>query len=233
MFFLYLLSVVRSVSPLLVYDRLTLLNIRKSLEKLPICGFAGHSKRLPPYLESIPPYLWRPSCWLPRNSRRRKRGKRGGVLIKLKMSLASSLHDPCRLPAGPFTDYSGYDLRSSTEYRYRWLRPVLRDTGVLLPCCRPVRISQRGCVPGNLRSLSRFSRQSDRCSVHTALINVRSLTNKTFILNDFFTTHDLDFLLLTETWLKPGENSAFSELLPPGCSFVSTPQAAGRGGCYI
>ncbi|XP_032366676.1 LOW QUALITY PROTEIN: uncharacterized protein LOC116685831 [Etheostoma spectabile] len=146
------------------------------------------------------------------------------------MSLASSLHDPCRPPAGDFTDYSGYDLRSSTEYRYRWLRPVLWDTGVLLPCCRPVRISQRGCVPGNLRSLSRFSLQADRCSVHTALINVRSLTNKTFILNDFFTTHDLDFLLLTETWLKPGENSAFSELLPPGCSFVSTPRAAGRGG---
>ena len=43
-------------------------------------------------------------------------------------------------------------------------------------------------------------------------------------------SHDLDFLLLAETWLKPGEISAFSELLPPSCSFSSTPRAAGRGG---
>ena len=95
------------------------------------------------------------------------------------------------------------------------------DHSVLIPVLR---------VPRNVRSLSRFPRQSNRCSVHMALINTKSLTNKTFILNDFFTTHDLDFLLLTETWLKPGEYSTFSELLPPGCSFFSTLRAAGRGG---
>ncbi|XP_049460938.1 uncharacterized protein LOC125906366 [Epinephelus fuscoguttatus] len=218
------------VLPMLVYDRLTLLNIRDSLEKRPICGSDGHSKIPPPFLASIPPQLRRLSCWLSRNSRRRRRGKRGGVLIKLKSYLASSCHDPCRLLAGSSADYRGYDLRSSKEYRYRWLRPVFQDTGAPLPCCRLVRTSQRGCVPGNLRSLTRSSLQTGQCSVHTALINTRSLTNKTLILNDFFTTYDLDFLLLTETWLKPGENSAFSELLPPGCSFFSTPRAAGRGG---
>ena len=63
-----------------------------------------------------------------------------------------------------------------------------------------------------------------------ALLNTGSLTDKTFTLNDFFTTRDLDFLL-TETWLKPGKISAFSELLPPSCSFFSTPRAASHGGC--
>lgn len=148
----------------------------------------------------------------------------------MKSYLASSCNDRWRLLAGFSTDYGGYDLRSSKEYRYRLLRPVLRDAETPLLCCWLVRTSQRGCVLANLRSLSRFSHQTDRCSVHTALINTRSLASKTFILNDFFTTHDLDFLLLTETWLKPGENSAFSELLPPGCSFFSTLRAAGRGG---
>lgn len=32
------------------------------------------------------------------------------------------------------------------------------------------------------------------------LVNARSLANKTFILNDFFTSPHLDFLLVTETW---------------------------------
>ncbi|CAJ1066752.1 uncharacterized protein LOC125906366 [Xyrichtys novacula] len=166
LFILCSLFVARIVSPLRVYDRLTLLNIRDSVGKSIICGSDGHSKTPPPLLASIPPHLRRLSCCLPRKSRRRRRGKRGGILVKVKAYLAS-VHDPRRFPAGSLADYNGYDLRSSTEYRYRWLRPVLRDTGVLLPCCRPVRISQRGCVPGNLRSLSRFSRLTDACSQWT------------------------------------------------------------------
>lgn len=34
---------------------------------------------------------------------------------------------------------------------------------------------------------------------------------KTFIINDFFTSHSLDFLLLMETWAKPSDNSVFTE----------------------
>ncbi|XP_039455862.1 asialoglycoprotein receptor 2-like [Oreochromis aureus] len=36
-----------------------------------------------------------------------------------------------------------------------------------------------------------------------ALLNVRSLVNKTFVLNDFFFTSRLDVLFLTETWIRP------------------------------
>lgn len=35
---------------------------------------------------------------------------------------------------------------------------------------------------------------------------------------------------MTETWLKPHENSAFSELLPPSCSVFNSPRLSGRGG---
>ena len=122
-----------------------------------------------------------------------------------------------------FRDDNSCTIRPLWSLRSRKTNRVRRsvDHSVLIPVLR---------VPGNPRSLSRSPRQSKPCSVHMALINTRSLTNKTFILNNFFITHDLDFLLLTETWLKPSENSAFSELLPPGCSFFSTPRAAGRGG---
>lgn len=35
---------------------------------------------------------------------------------------------------------------------------------------------------------------------------------------------------MTETWTKLGDVSAFTELLPPQCSFLSTPRTSGRGG---
>ncbi len=48
-----------------------------------------------------------------------------------------------------------------------------------------------------------------------ALINARSLTNNTFLLNYFFTSRELYFMFLAETWLQAGELISLSELLPP------------------
>ncbi len=63
-----------------------------------------------------------------------------------------------------------------------------------------------------------------------ALINARSLVNKTFLLNYFFTTHALDFMFITETWIKVGDLSPFSDLVPAGCTFFNLPRSSGRGG---
>lgn len=63
-----------------------------------------------------------------------------------------------------------------------------------------------------------------------ALVNARSICNKTFILNYFFTRHNLDILFLSETWAGVGEFSVFKELCPSNCCFISTPRSAGRGG---
>ncbi len=60
--------------------------------------------------------------------------------------------------------------------------------------------------------------------VKMALVNARSLSNKTFILNDFFTSHAMDFLFVTETWLKNGDISSLGKLSPSDCSFYSTPR---------
>lgn len=63
-----------------------------------------------------------------------------------------------------------------------------------------------------------------------ALVNARSLVNKTFILQDFFNLNKLDFLLVTETWMSMGDTSPFSELVPSDCSFLNCPRLSGRGG---
>ncbi|KAL6455414.1 hypothetical protein MHYP_G00361580 [Metynnis hypsauchen] len=63
-----------------------------------------------------------------------------------------------------------------------------------------------------------------------ALVNARSLANKTFILKDFFMSRGLDFLCVTETWMTVGESSAFCELFPPDCTYFNSPRTSGRGG---
>lgn len=56
------------------------------------------------------------------------------------------------------------------------------------------------------------------------------LANKSLTLNDFFMSRDLNFMLLMETLLCAGQCTAFSEFLPPDCSFFSTPCTTGKGG---
>lgn len=67
-------------------------------------------------------------------------------------------------------------------------------------------------------------------SVKMALVNARSLSNKTFIMNNFFSSHALDFLFVTETWQKPDDHSSLGELSPSDCSFYSSPGPNGPGG---
>ena len=66
--------------------------------------------------------------------------------------------------------------------------------------------------------------------IRAALFNARSITNKSFILNEFFTSEKLDFMFLTETWQRDNEFIHLNELCPTGCSVIGTPQLERRGG---
>ncbi len=70
---------------------------------------------------------------------------------------------------------------------------------------------------------------SNPAPTRMALVNARSLANKSFILNYFFTSNNLDILYVTETWLGVGESSVFSEVLPLNCSYLNSPQVTGKG----
>ncbi|KAK7880130.1 hypothetical protein WMY93_033197 [Mugilogobius chulae] len=97
--------------------------------------------------------------------------------------------------------------------------------------CGPPRVQHRGVDFGCLRSLSRsFPRDPEDVTLRFGLLNARSVASKTFLLNYLFTTRELDFMLLTETWLQAGESAPFSELLPPGCCYLNSPRTTGRGG---
>ena len=71
---------------------------------------------------------------------------------------------------------------------------------------------------------------SKSTTLKLALINARSVSNKTFILQDFFSSHNLDFLFLTETWLKCNDNVVMNAMCPTNCKYISDPRPSGRGG---
>lgn len=62
-----------------------------------------------------------------------------------------------------------------------------------------------------------------------ALANVRSVTNKAFILNNFFTSKELDFLFLVDTCLRVDDLSAFSDLCPTNCSILNSSRTSSSG----
>lgn len=107
------------------------------------------------------------------------------------------------------------------ELRPSYQIHVLPDTSTLSPWTTWRGKSRGGVVYSNLRPVRRaeqtklsgssFNRPIVSTTVHMALINARSVVNKTFILNDFYITHGLDFLFITETWLNDSDTSPFAE----------------------
>ncbi len=86
-------------------------------------------------------------------------------------------------------------------------------------------------MKGTYSSLPRAKQHNESTSnplhLRMTLINTRLVTNNTFILSDLFSSRNLDFLFLTETWLCPGDLSPFSELLPSKCLFFNSPCTTG------
>lgn len=63
-----------------------------------------------------------------------------------------------------------------------------------------------------------------------ALLNVRSILNKSFIINDLILDSNLDCLLLTETWLGTDAPVVLTEACPPDFNFLLSIRGGKRGG---
>lgn len=146
----------------------------------------------------------------------RHRSRRGGWLARLKLRLAyvSSISQ------------TGYGLFPPFAVPQHFLDPIdvflLPVTGSfegLRPrrLC-PLWLSLHGVNHQLLRTLPRAPRSTGPqapAPTRICLVNARSLAYKTFIMGDFFSSHGLDFLCVTESWIGAGEcPSALVELLP-------------------
>ncbi|XP_073349448.1 uncharacterized protein [Pagrus major] len=63
-----------------------------------------------------------------------------------------------------------------------------------------------------------------------AVLNVRSLLNKSFIINDIILDNNLDIILLTETWLGTDAPVVLTEASPPNFNFLFSTRGCRRGG---
>lgn len=124
---------------------------------------------------------------------------------------------------------------------FRWLRPViplLRGDldSTMGRGSSGYRSRPRGINLDNLRPLAKTSTASS-VSILTpqrmALLNARSLVNKIFLLNDFFSDQNLDCMFIAESWVKVGDLTPFSDLLPIDCSFFNLPRLNSRRGGLV
>ncbi|XP_072025269.1 uncharacterized protein [Amphiura filiformis] len=85
----------------------------------------------------------------------------------------------------------------------------------------------------NLRQLPHYGTMDSKLNV--CLWNAQSLGNKTVLLVDYMLEHDIDIMILTETWLRDDDRVIIGESTPPGYSFlnISRPNNARGGGIAI
>lgn len=187
------------------------------LENCPVLYSRSQSSSNPPAPECV---YQLPCCVHPLRKRRRKRGCRGGVRVRIRRAIASTLKFSTQLSLDT-TYLEGHSLAwRSWDYLYAFHLPVFGDSSIsALP---RLRLSRRGVERLHLRQLDfvRLDRNPEPQShLNMALVNARSVCNKTYILNDFYTGRNLDILFLMETWASAGESSVFWRTVSAGLLF--------------
>ena len=65
---------------------------------------------------------------------------------------------------------------------------------------------------------------------HCALLNCRSVVNKTQVIQSKLSTNNLDICALTEMWMKSDDNLTPISICPPGYNFIAEPRQDRMGG---
>ncbi|KAK7884423.1 hypothetical protein WMY93_027546 [Mugilogobius chulae] len=213
-------TVMRTIDSIPLYERRELLLIKANVDSYMKFGHGGSETFSDPLLCNVPPFLLCSGAALLR--KRRRRGTRSGRLVRLKAWLA---RDPDRLTSHATQLPQDYEpclrrllLGRSLSSACIWLVPVAGQFGDTTPRQhRLLRHRETGRVHlANLRPLKReanVEKQETR-STKCALVNARSIGNKTFILKDFFKAQALDVLFLTETWTRTDAAAPLKAMRP-------------------
>ena len=97
-------------------------------------------------------------------------------------------------------------------------------------------LRQSECDPSNLISVKTTTADPNvRPQVHFCLINARSVKNKNTTIYQFIVDNDIDILVITETWLHPGDadRHVINALTPPGYTVKHVARDTGYVGVAI
>ena len=237
-----LLSLWHSADDLRTYDRSILTHLQSSLELQSTGCLGPHSRFHPTFINSPADCVLRLPCCAShsrkrRRRRRRKRGNRGGVRVRIRGFASVSLAQPS--PRRPSIDFAGsrglYLARRSWDPRYSCHLSIspARSTMPDCPAAPPrLRVRSGGVILLNICPLQRsqLAQPSDYLAAKVSLLNCRSVSNKTFILNDFHTARS-GHAVFNRHGLAPAPvRPVFGDLRPTNCSFISTLRSSGRGG---
>lgn len=122
----------RQICALLTYDWDQLLSIQLTVDESLMADCIGEGRSPPPFLASVPNYLWRLAHDAPHRKRRRKRGCRGGIAVKLKTLPTLNRKSTGWLSSLPQAGaYDQFVSRCLSEEPCGWILPVgLSSLGV-------------------------------------------------------------------------------------------------------
>ncbi len=114
--------------------------------------------------------------------------------------------------------------------------PLWVDSATVPVLAIPVHVTNRYCYHKASRGISSDNFISIKptnllppATTRIALLNVRSLSNKSFICQDIISSNKLDMFFVTETWLNT-DVIPLVEATPPDYSYLNQPRVSGRGG---
>ena len=87
----------------------------------------------------------------------------------------------------------------------------------------------------NLICVNNKKKKGNYTPLHVATLNARSVRNKAHFLSDYILEHDIDILVITETWLyNKGDEATLNQLIPTGYGYeFNNRQQRGGGGVMV
>ncbi len=121
--------------------------------------------------------------------------------------------------------YIGNNIHKCLQSKQEPSVPVASSISVLSHDRKSKAFSSRTADPSNLRPVmhqSKIAVETKCNSIKLAFLNIHSLKNKSFQINDLITTNNLDCMFLNETWLEDTcSATVLNETAPPNFNFTS------------